>query len=178
MHDPTDARTHPDSAPPSPSGDTQRVAAINRVTWMLWLWVAWLLPVIVIAIKVALPGGAEKLFLMLFAVLIIPLAGTLGWLPRFILKKRGFGHSPSTVTAVFYVHWLAFTLSVLSISGATEQGPVSSPLSVILPFVTDAASRQVGLISVVVTGLSYAAMVLLVTLLPRPMPHASVSYGS
>ncbi|WP_343958787.1 hypothetical protein [Yaniella flava] len=168
MHDPTDARTYPDGAAPPLSANTQRVAAINRGTWVLWLWVVWLLPIIVITTKAALPGGAERLFLMLSAVIVIPLAGVLGWLPRCILKKRGFRHSPSAVTAVFSVHWVAFSLSVLAIGGATQQGPVPSPLSQVLPFVGDTASTNVVMISSLLVGVSYAAMVLLVAFLPRP----------
>lgn len=170
MHNPSNRRTQLAGGPPqSPSQSVPGKAGTNRSIWACWLWLVWLLPAFLIVVKTVMPGGSERIFLMLFSVVIIPLAGVLGWLPRLILKKRGFRYAPSAVSAVFCVHWVAFALTVLSISGATAQGPIPSPLSVILPFVGDETSRRVGLISAVIVGLSYVALMVLAMVIRRSM---------
>lgn len=143
-----------------------KVAISNRLTWNVWLWLVWLLPAVLIAIKMFAPGGQEKLFLMLLSPIIILLAGLLGWLPRFVLKKRGFGYSPSGVSAAFAVHWWAFSLCVLGIDGADHMGPIPSPLSLAMPFLGDEIGSDVVRLSMWVTGLSYAALVVLAIFTP------------
>ncbi|MDN6351649.1 MAG: hypothetical protein L0J69_08275 [Yaniella sp.] len=133
---------------------TAKVATSNHLTWNMWLWLVWLLPAVLIAIKMFAPGGQEKLFLMLLSPIIILLAGLLGWLPRFVLKKRGFGYAPSGVSAAFAVHWWAFSLCVLGIDGADHMGPIPSPLSLAMPFLGDEIGSDVVRLSMAVTGLS------------------------
>lgn len=162
--------------PPPPLTLAVHAAVINRLTWNVWLWLVWLLPAVLITIKMFAPGGMEKLFLMLLSPVIILLAGVLGWLPRLILKKRGFRYSPSGVSAVFAVHWWAFSLCVLGIDGADHIGPIPSPLSLALPFLGDGSSSGIVWVSMWMTGLSYAALVALTIFTPAQTQQRRASW--
>lgn len=157
---------HPGGTPPSPMESAAHASIVNRLTWNVWLWLVWLLPVLLIVAKMLAPGGQEKIFLMVLSPIIILVAGVLGWLPRLILKRRGFRSSPSGVSAVFAVHWWAFSMCLLAIDSADHIGPLPSLLNLMLPFLPEAISGGVVLISMWVTGLSYAALVALAIFIP------------
>lgn len=161
----------PPPPPPSPSaGRQQSVAGLNRFTWNMWLAVVWGVPLAVIVIKFFAPGGTEKLLLMVATPFIIGGAGLLGWLPRFILARRGFRYSPSSVSAIFHVHWWAVALSILAINGSavTDQvRHVPSPLSQVLPFLAREGSHVVVVLSFWVMVVSYIVLILLVSMTPR-----------
>lgn len=154
----------------------QKVATINRLTWKSWLWLVWLLPAVVIAINMFAPGGQDQVFLMILSPVIILVAGLLGWLPRLILKKRGFRYSPSSVSAVFAGHWWAFILCALGIDSADQTGPIPSPLSVALPFLNAEISGGVVLVSMWATGISYAALVGLASFTPLETQQRRASW--
>ena len=171
---------HQDGSGPVPAAQKQPVSNValgNRMTWSVWLWLVWLLPLMVIAIKAGAPGGSEKLFLMLMAPIVVVLCGLFGWLPRFVLKKRGFRYSPSTVSAVFAVHWWSLSLCVLGIGGADHQGPIPSPLDMVLPFLGGEIGGAVVRLSMGATGLSYGVLILLAVWTPLGAQQRRASWA-
>ncbi|NWN88788.1 MAG: hypothetical protein HLX51_09660 [Micrococcaceae bacterium] len=175
MYTPGDNRMHPRSTPPPPPPpglvwQQPNVAALNRFTWNIWLWVVWGVPLVTTAIKYLAPGGTEKLFFMVFTPFVIVGAGCLGWLPRFILKKRGFRYSPSAVSAVFHVHWWAFAMSILAINGSVvtvDVTHVPSPLGQVLPFIARDASNAISGIGFLLVVVSYIVLILLASMTER-----------
>lgn len=169
---------HPGSSRPAlPMQQVLDVALSNRLTWNVWLWLVWLLPAVLIVIKVSMPGSMEKLFLIILSPIVVALSGLLGWLPRFVLKKRGFRYSPSGVSAVFAVHWWAFSLCVLGLGGADHTGPIPSPLDRVLPFLGGEIGGDVTSFSMGVVGLSYVALVALAVWTPLGSQQRRASWA-
>ena len=176
MYTPGYSGMHPSSSPPPPPPPSRHVwhqpsvAGLNRFTWNIWLWVVWSVPSVVIAIKFLAPGGTEKLFFMILAPFVTVGAGCLGWLPRIILKKRGFRYSPDVVSAVFHIHWWAFAMGILAINGSVvtvDVTHVPSPLGQVLPFISRDASNAISVIGFLLVFVSYVVLILLASMTAR-----------
>ncbi|MFK3677871.1 hypothetical protein ACI2IP_09065 [Microbacterium sp. NPDC090218] len=95
---------------------------IHRFVWDLWPWMNWLLPVV--AIFFVGNGGWALMALLLFSPLLVPAAGLLGSLPRFILRKSGRTTTPAPVTTLLFVQWWAWAAAMITPPGATDGSPI------------------------------------------------------
>lgn len=75
---------------------------------MIWPWLNWLLPIGLVALafwQAQTARGEHSWLITLSAPLMIPLAGLLGSLPRFLLRRRGVRTAPPTHTTLLMVLW-------------------------------------------------------------------------
>lgn len=110
---------------------------INDEFWRAWRWLAWALPVALIAMRVFLGGGWEVFILVLYSPIIIAIAGFLGWLPRFILRKRGFTTAPASAVVFITAYWSGLFWYLLALPAVGDSGSEPSMMRNMLPFMSE-----------------------------------------
>ncbi|GAA2853835.1 hypothetical protein [Microbacterium arabinogalactanolyticum] len=101
-------------------------SGIHVFTWRVWPWMSWLLPVLFVGHGFFGGGGWETLFLLLISPILVPAAGLLGSLPRFVLRRAGSTAVPAPITWVLFVHWWSWIVASMSMRGATDAAPTPS----------------------------------------------------
>lgn len=103
---------------------------VRRFVWYAWPWVNWLLPVFVCFHGfLGNNGGWESLMLMFASPILVPAAGLLGSLPRFIMRKRGFRHAPWALLPVLFGLWWSWLTVALAMEGVGDSGSLPSLLA-------------------------------------------------
>lgn len=122
MGDPTGAARRA----PQPQG-------IKGVVWRLWPWMSWILPVF-FAVHgfLGTGGGWTTVILAVVSPLLIPAAGLLGALPRFLLRRRGHTMTPAPVVWPLLLHWCAWIALTLTMPGRGDGGSLPSLLQQML----------------------------------------------
>ncbi len=111
--------------PHSPMGSQTRLGLPTM--WSLWIWAAWLFPVLFVLNGFLVPG--LWLLMLLFASpVLVPIVGLVGMLPRFILKARGHSSLPAPLAPVLLIQWWACLAMILAFPDEDDGGPVPSVL--------------------------------------------------
>jgi len=119
--------------PPAPAlrAPGSGVRDIHSFVWVGWPWVNWLLPVV--AILCIGNNGWALLALLLFSPVLVPVAGLLGSLPRFILRRSGITTTPGPITALLFVQWWAVITTMITPPGATDGSPIPAIMQGLSP---------------------------------------------
>ncbi|MFG6475956.1 hypothetical protein ACFXP7_06160 [Microbacterium sp. P06] len=113
-------------ATPEPAGPPSGIA---RVTWMAWPFVAWGLPIfLVVRGFISDNGGWEALIFLVLSPVLVPGAGLLGVLPRFLLRRKGVRTTPSPIVPLLHVHWWSWIAGIITIPGIGDSGEMPSLL--------------------------------------------------
>ncbi|MGN7976775.1 hypothetical protein ACTJJ4_04320 [Microbacterium sp. 22195] len=103
---------------PHPHALRYRTSGLRRATWRIWPWLNWLLPTgfVLFCLWCATITRGESAFLIVVASpLLIPAAGLLGALPRFVLRRQGAQATPLpqvTLLAVLWWSWAALAAAM------------------------------------------------------------------
>jgi hypothetical protein len=120
-------------SPPAPARRTPNADRrdIHSFTWVVWPWVNWLLPVL--AIFCIGNNGWALLALLLFSPVLVPAAGLLGSLPRFLLRRSGSTTTPGPITVLLFVQWWAVITGMITPAGATDGRPIPAIMQGLSP---------------------------------------------
>ncbi|GAA5146797.1 hypothetical protein GCM10025768_05870 [Microbacterium pseudoresistens] len=104
-------------------------AGLRGFVWYAWPWVNWLLPVYVVFHGFLGNGGWESVMLMMGSPVIIPAAGLLGSLPRFIMRKSGHRYAPWPLLPALFVLWWSWLTAAMAMPAVGDSGSDPSILS-------------------------------------------------
>lgn len=83
-----------------------RTSALRRVTWAIWPWLNWLLPIGFCLAALGTGRGVLPMLAVFASPLLVPAAGLLGALPRRMLRSQGVGAAtPASITWLLVLHW-------------------------------------------------------------------------
>ena len=103
------------------SNDGARWSRPDAATWRLWILMSWLLP----ALWCWLAFGAGWMYVgYIFAVVLYPLVGVAGMIPRIILRRLGASGTPWPVVPFLVVQWWALFTPVFITMAQFFLGPV------------------------------------------------------
>lgn len=133
---------------------------IHAVTWWLWWPMSWLLPVLFCFHGVFAPGTFMAAVLMVGSVVIVPLVGFLGMLPRKILQDRGVDSTPPPITGLLILHWWSAVTVTLVATDFTWAGEPTSVLRTALRVpISEASAHAIFVVAAIVTVVTWGAMV-------------------
>lgn len=140
-------------SPVEPARDAPRRGrqGIHSFTWSLWPWMNWLLPVV--GILCVGNGGWALLLLLVVSPVLVPAAGLLGSLPRFVLRRSGAVTTPAPITALLLLQWWAWGAAMITPPGATDGSPIPAVMQVLSPLPISG-----GFLSAVLLGASLIAV--------------------
>ncbi|GAB3595924.1 hypothetical protein GCM10027408_03390 [Microbacterium tumbae] len=93
----------------------------------------WLLPIFVCFHGWLGGGGWETLALSVLSPVIVPVAGLLGSLPRFLLRRRSHRRTPAPIVWLLFTNWWSWFVFAAAMSGATDGAPLDSMLRSVVP---------------------------------------------
>lgn len=113
-----------------------RSSALRRVTWVLWPWMNWLLPVgfvLFCAWRVIDARASMALMIVFASPLLIPIIALLSALPRHALRTGGATVTPREITAPLMLQWWSWAGVALAMPDELiffppQQGSVPSAL--------------------------------------------------
>lgn len=108
-----------------------RGGGIHDLTWSVWPWVNWLLPIL--AIFAVGNNGWGLLMLLVVSPVLVPVLALLGSLPRFLLRRAGATTTPPPVTVLLFVQWWAWVAAVITPPGATDSRPIPAVMQGLSP---------------------------------------------
>lgn len=133
---------------------------IQAVTWWMWWPMSWLLPMLFCFHGVFAPDTLMAAFLMVGSVVIVPLAGVIGMLPRKLLRDRGFDSTPGPITGLLILHWWGALTVTLVATDFTWAGEPTSVLRTALRVpISEASAHAIFAVAAIVTVLTWVAMV-------------------
>lgn len=94
---------------------------IHAFVWAIWPWMNWLLPLA--AIFCVGNSGWGLIILVVASPVLVPIAGLLGSLPRFLLRRSGAA-APAPITTLLIVQWWAWVTAMVTPAGATDTTPI------------------------------------------------------
>lgn len=157
---------------------TDATPGIRAITWWLWPWMTWLLPVL-FCVRGLLDGGSYLGMLLLFGgVFIVPAAGVLGMLPRRVLLDRGVAATPAAATWLLPLHWWSWATATIVMPDFAYDGQPRSVLRWVMHVeISDDAEHAVFQVSAAVIVLTWAA-VLAVCMGARPDARRRPVWGA
>lgn len=113
-----------------------RTSTLRRVTWCLWPWLNWLLPIafsVFCVWRLIDTRGSTALVLAFASPVLIPAAGLLAGRPRRMLRDRGVRSTPRETVWLMMLQWWSWVGIALSLpdekfTDAPESAPVPSLL--------------------------------------------------
>ena len=141
----------------SPPGD-QDPPRLAETIWHVWPWASWCLPLAVVFAPSLSGGGWFAAIIFVLSPVIVPAAGLLGSLPRFLLRRAGHRSAPVEVLWLLLLHWWSWVPVMVTFQDETDMGRVPSLLTKILPVglshAGEDAFRTLGFISLVLTWIA------------------------
>ena len=104
--------------------------------WRAWRWLAWIMPVLLIVAKVFTGGGWETLMLIFGSPLVVLVVGFFGFLPRLILKQRGFTSAPPAAIGLLTGYWVSMACYLFSLGSIGDSSADPSIVRLLLPFMS------------------------------------------
>lgn len=144
------------------SASGSKGSELGRVTYRLWPWMAWLLPVALFVLMAACgAGGWEMLFVMLYSPIILPAYALLSLLPRLIIRKSGRRATPHSVGVLLVVHWCSLTAFALFVRGYGDSGSLDSAMGEILGWLPESVENAVSLLGALIALFSWLGVLVL-----------------
>lgn len=145
---------------------------IQGFVWALWPWMNWVLPAFMVLHGFVLgTGGWESLMLLVGSPVIVPAAGLLGALPRFVLRKRGHATTPGPIVWLLFVNWWGWVTLTITMPGVGDSGAVPSVLRGLVTAPLSLMYEQIMFaVAVLVALLAWIAILVLACVVRVPVP--------
>jgi hypothetical protein len=130
----------------------------------------WVVPVFFVFHGFLGSGGWETLMLIFGSPILVPAAGLLGALPRFILRKRGHATTPGPIAGLLFLIWWGWFTAAITMPGAGDSGSIDSLLrATVTAPLAEPYEQGLYVASIIVALLAWMTVVVLACLL-RPAP--------
>lgn len=144
------------------STSAPKSSELGKITYRLWPWMAWLLPVALFAlIAVAGAGGWEMLVVMLYSPIILPAYALLSLLPRLIIRRSGRRATPHSVGVLLVVHWCSLAVGALFVCGYGDSGSLDSAMGEFLGWLPESVENSVSLLGILIALISWLGVLIL-----------------
>ncbi|MGF2948350.1 hypothetical protein [Microbacterium alcoholitolerans] len=148
----------------------RRASVIRRVSWRIWPWMNWLLPVGFCLVTLMTGRGVLPLLVIFGSPVLILAAGLLGSLPRLMLRRQGLAAAtPGAIVWLLILQWWSWVGMAVAMPDDTFVSARPSPLQRLTgQGLSDDFSMGVFAGSIVVGAASWVAVLILSSRVPEP----------